>query len=53
MANVCLRLKSALLLLQHVYLCARPTYVDLRILEPFLQIIIYSIVRYLAYECKI
>ena len=53
MANVCLRLKSALPLLLRIHLCARATYVDLRILESFLQIVIYSFIRYLADEGKI
>ena len=53
MANVCLRLGSALPLLLRIHSCARPTYVDFRILESFLQIVIYSLIRYLADECKI
>lgn len=37
----------------HIQWCARSAYVDFRILEAFLQIVIYSLVRYLADECKI
>lgn len=43
-ANVCLRLKSALPSYLHFQLCARPTYIDFRILEAFLQIVIYSLI---------
>lgn len=53
MANVCLRSKSALPFHLYVQSCASSTYVDFRILKPFLQIIIYSLVRYLADEGKI
>lgn len=53
MANVCLRSISAPLSRLQIQPYARPTYVDFRILEPFLQIVIYSLVRYFADECKI
>ena len=53
MADVCLRSQSALHSLSLVKPLARPTYVDLRILEPLLQIIIDSLVRYLTDEGKI
>lgn len=53
MANVSLRSKSALPSHLHFQPCAQPTYVDFRILEAFLQIVIDSLVRYLANECKI
>ena len=37
----------------YIQSCARATYVDFCVLEAFLQIVIYSLVRYLADECKI
>ena len=53
MANVCLRFNSARSAALCIPLRARPTYVDFRILEAFLQVVIYSLVRYFADECKI
>ena len=44
MANVCLQSYSALQYRLYVQQRARPTYIDFRILEPFFQIVVYSLI---------
>ena len=44
MANVCLQSYSALQYQLYVQPRARPTYIDFCILEPFFQIVVYSLV---------
>ena len=44
MANVCLQSYSALQYRLYVQRRARPTYIDFCILEPFFQIVIYSLI---------